>query len=95
MKKSPYQVYSGWWVGKWCRNTINPQSKFRLVVDVELIGPPSFVYGDVQLIYSDGTRESVRYPTRQLGRSQQFRPYKKDVIALTIEEYHKLKNEQS
>jgi hypothetical protein len=62
--------YDRWWKGKRCRT--QPLAKFKRVSNVELIGPPSFVYGDCILHYEDGTSDSVFH-----GNS--FRPRKFDV----------------
>lgn len=52
------EQYEGWWVGKYCK-THSSIKDYRLVVDVEVIGPPSFVYGAASLIYVDGEREHI------------------------------------
>jgi hypothetical protein len=64
------ETYRKWWVGKMCRT--NRSAPFRLCVDVLLHGPPSFVYGDAELVFADGTTASVQH-------GQRFRPAKKDV----------------
>lgn len=52
------EKYARWWVGKRCRNALSDEP-FKLVVDVKLIGPPSFVYGSVWLVFEDGTEKPV------------------------------------
>jgi len=63
--------YERWWLGKRCRLDGSTR-EFRLVVRVEMVGPPSFVYGDVWLHYDDGDREHVFH-------GEAFRPRKADV----------------
>ena len=46
---------------------------FKKVVKIRLIGPPSFVYGDVELIFEDG---SIAYVNKG---ARSFKPTKKDV----------------
>lgn len=75
MSESAYSRYTRWWLGKKVRLALS-DGPFRKVTDVILSGPPSFVYGDVKLVYEDGTSEWVRYPDRK------FRPRKKDVEVL-------------
>lgn len=64
--------YMKWWRGKRCR-LADSDAPFKVVVDLRFSGPPSMVYGDVVLIYEDGTEEQVFHP---MGT---FRPRKKDV----------------
>ena len=86
-------MYYDWWVGKWCMNASQPQEKPELVLDVELIGPPSFVYGDVYLVFS-GNKKRMVIPNhvRTYNGPEVFRPRKKDVIALSVEEYREYIN---
>lgn len=63
--------YRGWWVGKLCR-LAGSSKPFKRVIDIDLYGPPSFVYGTVVLCYEDGTDEHV-----SCGNA--FKPRKKDV----------------
>lgn len=54
--------YEKWWLGKMCRLTANglcDGARFRKVVEVRLVGPPSFVYGCAWLVYEDGTEDSI------------------------------------
>lgn len=75
MTESAYSRYSRWWLGKRVRNAdMGSERPFKKVVRIELIGPPSFVYGDVELHYEDGTSEYVRPTSRNA-----FKPRKKDV----------------
>jgi len=87
--KLMYDTYMKWWAGKYCRMAAYDHGDYKLVVDVELVGPPSFVYGDVWLVYGDGKKETVQInkPHRFNGPNI-FRPRKKDIAALTVEEYH-------
>lgn len=50
--------YKKWWRGKYCR-TVGFKGEFKYVMDVKFHGPPSGVYGDAELIYEDGTRETI------------------------------------
>jgi hypothetical protein len=72
MSGSP-DCYQEWWLHKWVRPAGRPYEEFKYVTKVNWCGPPSGVYGDVWLIYSDGTERPV--PTGP----EQFRPYKKDM----------------
>lgn len=63
--------YEKWWLNKRCR-LIHSTGPFKLVIGVELTGPPSFVYGGVTLHYEDGTADTVH----DFGA---FKPRKKDV----------------
>ena len=65
------EKYERWWLGKRCRLYLS-QRPFKKVIKVELVGPPSFVYGSVWLHYEDGTNENV-----YCGNA--FKPRKKDV----------------
>lgn len=53
-----------------CRT--DSSAPFRMCVDVRLHGPPSFVYGEVELVYADGETATVPH-------GQRYRPAKKDV----------------
>lgn len=66
--------YEKWWLGKFCR-PIKQTYPHKLVTEVRLIGPSSFVYGCVKLIFEDGTTEFVSCVTNKRG----FKPTKGDV----------------
>jgi hypothetical protein len=66
-------AYQRWWLGKTVLKQDGQTQAF--VTGVDCIGPPSFVYGAVELHYDDGTREMVN----AVGR---FRPRKMDVIVI-------------
>jgi len=66
------EVYRRWWVGKMCK-PVNRGGPFKKVVDVRVIGPPSFVYGSAYLVYEDGTEDCIY--------TDAFRPRKSDVKA--------------
>lgn len=68
-----WQRYQRWWLGKMCR--IGHYGEFRKVTEVELVGPPSFVYGDVWLHFDDGDSQAVYH-------GDAFKPRKKDVEVL-------------
>ena len=78
--------YERWWLGKKVLlRGMDPEDPPpgwpKRVVKVEMVGPPSFVYGDVWLHFEDGTNEPVRYPPEGV-----FRPRKKDVIVVKEDE---------
>ena len=58
MRKRPEAKYERWWLGKKCRTS--DRSEFKVVTRIEFTGPPSGVYGDVELHYADGTCEWVQ-----------------------------------
>ena len=64
--------YRKWWVGEECR-LFGSHSDYKLVNNLVFLGPPSMVYGEVYLVYSDGTNERIIHPLNT------FRPRKKDV----------------
>jgi len=66
------EAYRRWWVGKKCRRLFS-QNEFRLVKDIVLYGPPSLFNCVVELVYEDGTVETV-----SMG-SNAHRPTKQDV----------------
>jgi len=64
-------TYEKWWLGKMCR-PINSSYPFKKVVEIKVIGPPSFVYGTAWIVYEDGTEDC---PTG----TNRFRPRKQDI----------------
>lgn len=72
MKESPQQRYERWWLGKYIK--ANGVKEFKLVIEIELIGPPSFTYGSIVLTFDDDTTSNVV--------SQGYRPNKNDVEVL-------------
>lgn len=55
--ETPRDRYERWWLGKLCRaSSLEP---YRKVKRIELVGPPSFVYGDVWLEFDDGEKVCV------------------------------------
>jgi len=50
--------YERWWLDKYCRPA-NQRKPFKKVVEIEMVGPPSFVYGGIVLHYEDGTEDIV------------------------------------
>jgi len=64
--------YENWWLGKRVR-TPPGQGEFRLVTAIELVGPPSFVYGNVWLTFEDGTTDFVK------SDPNSFKPIRADV----------------
>ena len=71
MKETAYQRYMRWWGGKLISFNVHPEPK--RVKDIELVGPPSFVYGSVVIYFDDGTSGRVDPP------GLVFRPRKSDV----------------
>ncbi len=69
VRRDVQKRYDRWWLGKLCR--LRGSGEFKRVVKVELIGPPSFVYGTAVLHFEDGTDGMVPCPG--------FRPRKMDV----------------
>lgn len=68
--------YRKWWEGKRCMIKSNSVSlKFKRVVEVEFVAPPSGIYGVVIFYYSDGEREYVTPQDRKA-----FKPRKFDVL---------------
>jgi len=78
MREHPLEAYKRWWVGKRCRLR-GSHGPFRLVDNVKFYGPPSGVYGNASLVYSDGTEQDIRTPIRTPHQPPIFRPRKKDV----------------
>lgn len=68
---NPRERYCRWWEGKLCRR-VGSNKPFKRVIEVECVGPPSFVYGTVILHYEDETSEHVL-----CGNA--FKPRKTDV----------------
>ena len=67
-------TYRRWWLGKMVRQQIENTAPFRLVTGVEWHGPPSGVYGCVELFFADGTRRMVS--------TMSYRPRKSDIEVL-------------
>lgn len=51
--------YKRWWAGRFCKTKYRHRARFKKVVDVEVFGSPSFVYGTASLIFADGTSETI------------------------------------
>lgn len=66
--------YRRWWLYKWVRSAYEPHSEFKFVTDVRWQGPPSGVYGDVELTFEDGTTDFIRKRSHS-----SFRPIKADI----------------
>ena len=64
-------IYRRWWLGKRVRAAIDPTAPFRLVVGVKWFGPPSGVYGTVELTFDGGEKRMVQ--------TTAYRPRKKDI----------------
>ena len=66
--------YERWWLGKYCRPAwCNRNQRFKKVVKIDLIGPPSFVSGQITFHYEDGTDDMVA------GMGNAYKPRKCDV----------------
>jgi len=72
-RETPWEAYHRWWHGKLCRTSTSHE--FKRVVEVNFYGPPSMVYGTVELVFEDGTRGHV-------SKSLRFKPRKSDVEVL-------------
>lgn len=64
------RLYEKWWLGKYC-NIPTAMNDYKLVIGIELIGPPSFVCGVVYLHFEDGSQVPIFCNT--------YKPRKKDV----------------
>lgn len=62
--------YERWWLGKKCRLTMT-RAPFKVVTKIILHGPPSFVYGFVELFFDDGTSKTIN--------TEKFKPGKRCV----------------
>ena len=64
--------YERWWLRKYCRPA-HSRKPFRKVVKIEMVGPPSFVYGQITFRYEDGSYDIIA------GGGDAYRPRKCDV----------------
>ncbi len=76
--------YDRWWLGKFCRPVSAPRQVFKKVVEIEMHGSPSFVYGEITLHYEDGSVDIISGGlTDNIGfggyRTQAYKPRKCDV----------------
>ena len=72
--------YLRWWKGKLVKPPMAQDDDPRWpkrVIDVEVYGPPSFVYGGATLIFDDGTEHNIV--------THSFVPRKKDMIVVEDE----------
>lgn len=65
--------YERWWLGKYCRPAMYTQQLFKRVVKIDMVGPPSFVYGQITFHYEDGTNNIIA------GMGNAYKPRKCDV----------------
>ena len=74
--------YERWWLGKYCRPAYGwPNHPFKKVIKIDLIGPPSFVCGQLTFHYEDGTEDIVA------GMGNAYKPRRCDVeIAQSIDQ---------
>lgn len=73
MNKADYRErYERWWLGKYCRPA-SSREPFRKVVKIDLVGAPSFVYGQLTFHYEDGDTDIVA------GMDNAYRPRRCDV----------------
>jgi len=70
MNANAQEKYERWWLGKFCR--VRGGTEFKQVKEVRLVGPPSFFYGDVWLVFADGEERPVYH-------GDAFTPRKSDV----------------
>jgi len=66
------QRYERWWLGRYCRPVWSNQS-FKKVVKIDMVGPPSFVSGQITFHYEDGSCDIV------YGIGNAYKPRKIDV----------------
>lgn len=69
--------YRRWWLRKYCRLT-HSHGEFKYVTDIEWSGPPSGVYGETYLHYSDGTKQHITLPVN-IRKAPIFKARKSDV----------------
>jgi len=67
------EKYERWWLGKSVR-TAGSNKPFRKVAGIRLVGPRSFVYGNVWLNF-EGDKKEIWYLVPQHG----FKARKKDI----------------
>ena len=65
--------YERWWLGKYCRPITRSNQPFRKVVKINLLGPPSFVSGQITFHYEDEAEDIVA------GGGNAYKPRKCDV----------------
>ena len=75
-KSKAYETYCKWWLGKKVRLPHAKEGDEKRVVDIEVFGPPSFVYGIATLHFRDKTWINLPYDP------DAFRPRKKDLIVI-------------
>jgi hypothetical protein len=66
-------IYEKWWLGKYC-HPANSNCEFKKVSKIIMHGPPSFVYGQIDMVYEDGSMDIVN------GGLSVYKPRKSDVI---------------
>lgn len=55
--KAALERYRKWWQGKICKDI--SMSEFRLVKDINVVGNPSFVYGNGYFVFEDGSKHAI------------------------------------
>jgi hypothetical protein len=74
--------YERWWLGKYCCPA-NQRKPHKKVTAIEMVGPPSFVYGSIILHYEDDTDDIVGGGFIEgCYRREAFKPRKCDVNVL-------------
>ena len=78
--------YERWWLGKYCRPANRPNQPFKKVIHIDMVGPPSFVYGQITFHYQDGTEDIVAgghtgQGSRGWAIGEAYKPRKVDVEA--------------
>lgn len=76
-KRASWQEkYNEWWLEKLVILPLCGNQEPRRVKEIRLYGPPSFVYGSVELAFEDGTESLIHLP------SKVYKPRKQDVIVI-------------
>lgn len=71
-----YETYCKWWLGKYVRTPMEDETVFHKVINIDVLGPPSFVYGQATLYYEDGSEQNLPYDPKA------YRPRKFDMIVI-------------
>lgn len=75
------EKYERWWKGKFCR-LAGSREEFKLVVNIDVIGPPSGYFCDAILHCSDGSRIKIIPSFYYRGEHGTYQPRKYHVETL-------------
>lgn len=78
-KVSPQEKYNEWWLGKLVILPLCFNQEPKRVREIRLYGPPSFVSGEVELVFEDGSEQLINTPPGV------YKPRKQDVIVVKEE----------